>query len=362
MPELSDLLHRSVDDVDVPRPHVHDITAQGRALRTRRRLGAAVAAAVVLGAVGGGFALADSFGGDRRSEIANPTTDTPTPYDEWSAWSLDDDVTIGGRPVRLPGQTVNLAQTSAGVVAKTFPGDDDPARYVLVRPDGSTRALALPASVPTVDGDIAAPRIAWVTSGRDVLVLHVWDVEKDEELARVDVPSPGTTPPSAGEILEPALLDGEAAYFQTHGGVSRRVLWATGEVRTLPRPVASVRSGVATGGDSSGSTYVVMDAATGRVRRAVQGDVIRLTVSPDGRWLYGSTSDGSFVEPVDGGKRVPLADLSVMASWSPGGAVVGQKGTEATMMRCTTDGRCTEKVVGEGGEVSVLSADFLNAG
>ncbi|WP_341351014.1 hypothetical protein [Nocardioides convexus] len=71
-------------------------------------------------------------------------------------------------------------------------------------------------------------------------------------LARVDVPSPGTTPPSAGEILEPALLDGDAAYLQTHGGVSRRVVWGTGEVRTLPRPVMSVRSGVATGGDKLG--------------------------------------------------------------------------------------------------------------
>nr|WP_278258046.1 hypothetical protein [Nocardioides convexus] len=181
MPELSDLLHRSVDDVDVPRPHVHDITAQGRALRIRRRLGGAVAAAVVLGAIGGGFVLADPLGGDPHSEIAKAPKDTGTPYDEWSAWSLDDDVTIGGRPVRLPGQTVNLAQTSVGVVAKTFPGDDDPARYVLVRPDGSTRTLSLPASVPTVDGDIAAPRIAWVSSGRDVLVLHVWDVERDEE-------------------------------------------------------------------------------------------------------------------------------------------------------------------------------------
>nr|WP_278258045.1 hypothetical protein [Nocardioides convexus] len=52
----------------------------------------------------------------------------------------------------------------------------------------------------------------------------------------------------------------------------------------------------------------MMDAATGRVRRTVEGDLIRLTVSPDGHWLYGSTSDGSFVEPVDGGKRVPLAE------------------------------------------------------
>lgn len=362
MPELSDLLHRSVDDVDVPRPDVHRISAQGRSLRTRRRLGTAVAAAVVLGAIGGGFALTDALGGDPRSEIANPTNETPTAYDAWSAWSFDDDVTIGGTPVRVPGQTVNLAQTSVGVVAKTFPGDEDPARYLLVRPDGSTRTLSIPRGTPTVDGDIEAPRVAWLESRPGTMVLHVWDVEKDKQLAQVDVPSPGTRGESAGEVLEPALLDGDAAYFSTAGGDPHRVDWRTGEVQDLPRLVTAVRSGVAVGND--GTSWVVMDAATGQVRRKVEGDMIRMTVSPDGHWLFGSTSEGSFLEPVDGGQRVPIEDLSVMTSWSRDGAIVGQKGTVPTMVRCTTDGKCTEKVVGEddGSMTSILSADFLNAG
>lgn len=361
MPELSDLLHRSVDDVDVPRPHVHDITAQGRALRARRRLGAAVAAAVVLGAIGGGFALADSFGGDRRGEITNPTKDTPTPYDAWSAWSAaEHKVAIGDVVATVPGQVVRVLQTSAGVAVKSMVGDST--RFTLVRPDGSTKRLSIPQGTPTIDGDLTQPRVAWVETRPNALVLHVWDVEKDEELAQVELPSPGTTGASGGELLEPALLDGDAAYFSTADQVAHRVEWRTGTVTDLPRLPMSVRSGVGTAYD--GTTWVVLDAETGQVRRKVAGDLIRVTVSPDGRWLFGRSSDGSFVEPVDGGERVPLGDVSVMASWSRDGAVVGQKGTVPTMLRCTTDGTCTERVVDEddGTMVSILSADFLNAG
>ncbi len=360
--QLTDLLHRTVDDVTVPHPDTGRIAARGRRLRTRRRVAAATAVAVAAAIVGvGGVVAGDVLGGDTRSsEVATPP-ESATPYDTWSAWSYDGVVTVGERPVEVPGQTVHLTQTSAGVVAKTFP-DEGPARFTLVRPDGSTRRLSLPADVPTIDGDIAAPRIAWVSSGQDTLVLHVWDVAADEELARIDVPSPGTTPPSAGEILEPALLDGDTAYFQTGGGVARRVDWRTGEIETLPLLPFSVRSRVATAND--GTNWVVLDAATGQVRRTIDGDLIRVTVSPDGRWLFLGSSEAMYVEPVAGGERRRLDEISITAAWSPGGAVVGQKGTTPTVLRCTTDGRCTERAVGEddGSMTSILSADFLNAG
>lgn len=362
MPELSDLLHRSVDDVDVPRPDVHRISARGRSLRTRRRLGTAVAAAVLLGAVGGGLALTGPLGGDTRGADVTQRPDSPTAYDAWSAWSFDDKPSIGGLPVDLPGMTFHLAQTSVGVVASVFPGDDEPARQVLVRPDGSTRRLSVP-DTPIVDGDINAPRVAWLESRTDTLVLHVWDVAKDEELARVDVPSPGTTPQSGEEVITTVLLDGDGAYFSTADGIPHRVAWRTGEVEDLDLLPVSVRSGVTLASD--GASWKVLDTATGQVRRTLEGDELSgVSLSPDGRWLFGSRSDGTtFVEPTDGGDRVLLdEDLSSTASWSRDGAIVGQKGSAPTMLRCTTDGTCTERVIGEGEDVFVLSADYLNAG
>ncbi len=361
MPELSDLLHRSVDDVDVPRPDVHGISARGRSLRTRRRLGTAVAAAVVLGAIGGGIVVADPLGGDPRSEIATPPKEkAPATYDAWSAWTVDGRVSTGGDPVEIPGMAFHLAQTSVGVVVTVYPEGEEARYNLLVRPDGSTRRLSTPSTF-TVDGDISAPRVAWLETRQDALVLHVWDVEKDEQLARVDVPSPGTTPESDDEFIPTVLLDGDAAYFQTHDASARRVDWRTGEVEELTMVPSSVRAGVMVASD--GTRWEVRDAATGEVRRTVEGDLTQVTVSPDGRWLFGTSADGTaFLEPVDGGDRVPLGDISTTASWSRDGAVVGQKGTEPVMLRCTTDGECTEKVVGEGDEVSVLSADFLNVG
>lgn len=361
MPELSDLLHRSVDDIDVPRPHLHDITAQGRALRTRRRLGAAVAAAVVLGAIGGGVVLADPLGGETRGDIAKSPQDTPSPYDEWSAWAQQGAVTVGDKTVSFPGQVVVLAQTSAGVVAKNL-REGAPARFVLVTPDGTSRPLSIPADAPTVDGDMAAPRVAWVETGTGQIVLHVWDVAKDVEVGRVVVPSPGTTPESGSQYIRQAYLDGEAAYLTVQDETARRVLWATDEVTAYPLMPASVRAGVATGQD--GTNWVVLDAATGEVRRKIDGDPVRATVSPDGHWLFLGTSEAQYVEPVEGGRRVALDGISIAAAWSRDGSVVGQKGTVPTVLRCTTDGRCTERVVGkdDGSGDFVLPADFLNAG
>ncbi len=359
MPELSDLLHRCVDDVDVPRPDIHRISTQGRSLRTRRRLGAAVAAAVVLAAVGGGLALAERPGGESRGNDVADRSEAPTPYDAWAAWSIGDAVTVGTSTVRVPGQAVHLAQTSTGVVVKSLL-DDGSARFTLVRPDGEARRLGIPADTPTVDGDLTAPRVAWVESRTGELVLHVWDVTRDAEVGRVVVPSPGSTPESGSQYIRESRLDGDAAYFTTQDETPRRVLWRSGEVADFPLMPASVRAGVAVAHQAG--RWEVLDAASGQVRRRITGDPVTVQVSADGQWLFLGGSESHAVEPVAGGERVRLDGISILATWTRDGAVVGQKGTSPAMLRCTTAGRCTERAVAAEPMDAVLVADFLNAG
>lgn len=368
MPELSDLLHRSVDDVDVPHPHVAGIAARGRALRTRRRVATVAAAAVVLGAIGGGVALVDPFAGKPRSnhsvtnEGKDDADELPTAYESWATWSATDhEVTVGGIPVTVPGQVVRLSQTTAGVVVKSIVGEAG--RFTLVRPDGSTRRLSIPDGTPTVDGDIAAPRVAWVSSRAGELVLHVWDVVTDSEVGQVALPSPGSTLASGGEILEPALLDGDAAYFSTADHVAHRVEWRSGKVTDLPRLPMSVRSGVGVARDDDGQ-WVVVDAVTGEVRRSVEGGFSVVTVSPDGRWLFLGGTDGQYVEPTAGGDRVPLDRLSISAGWSQDGALIGQDGSSPWVRRCLTSGICATQRARRGDDSvdTVLAPDFLNAG
>lgn len=368
MPEqLSTLMHDSVDGIEVPRPDAVGIAGRGRALRTRRRVAATVVTAVVVGAVGlGGVVLEGSLDGAPRNEHPPVTRqDDPTStYDAWSAWSVTGEVSIGGTPVRLPGgDAYHLAQTSAGVVAQYLTASSG-AEFALVRPDGSTSPLSIPTSTPTIDGDISAPRVAWLVTRKDEVVLHVWDVTTDSELARITVPSPGTQAIDGRQVIQSVDLDGDVAYFGKQDGGARRVEWRTGRVDDLQVAPQSVRNDVATARD--GDRWVVIDPATGEVRRPIDGTYLSATVSPDGAWLYLVAADVTkgYVVPVAGGTPVLLDGLTAMATWSPDGHVVGQVGATPELLRCSTAGVCeSRQVAGDDASAqSVLVADFLNVG
>lgn len=352
-------------DVDVPRPDAVGIARQGRELRTRRRVGAAVLAAILVGAVGVGSVLVGNAldGSSRGAPPVTGQEDSAQTYDAWAAWSVNGEVTIGEKEVDLPGEgAYHLAQTSEGVVAQYL--TDDGTAFALVTPDGGTTPLGIPGATPTVDGDPSAPHVAWVVTGDDEVTLHVWDVASDEELARVVVPSPGTRPIDGRQVIQPVDLDGDAAFLGTMEGEGRRVDWRTGAISNLPLLPVSVRDDVAAARD--GDQWVVMDATTGTVLRRIDGDRLSATVSPDGDWLILVAADVNevSVEPVAGGKRVRLEGIGPEATWSRDGSVVGQVGATPEVLRCSTAGDCERRSVpGDPDEfVSVLVADYLNVG
>lgn len=360
MPEhLSDLLHRSVDDTDIPRPAAHEIWARGRTMRTRRRVGVAATVAVVVGAIGvGGYAV--SGDGDADSRIADRTDPVVAAkdYADRGTYTVGNDITVGAATVTLPGEPVYVAQTSIGAVVQIGSDEvdlpDAPARstYVLVAPDGTQRELSLPATVEHVEGDLSHPRVAWIEAADDAVVVRVWDVEADQELGSVRAPSPGTKGGVATSYVRVALLDGDFVHFsddRVNDAVSYRGNWTTGERAALSYDPYSVPGGVGIGLD--GDAWVVHDARTDREIRRLRSGFGGAMVSPDGRWLLAhgvvDQDPAFFVEPIAGGKQVPLPDIDGAFAWTPGGNVMSTNGVDddgapqSGVVECTVIGACT---------------------
>lgn len=349
MPEqLSSLMHRSVDSLDVPSPDAHGIAGRGRALRTRRRITTVVAGAAAVAVLGvGGVVLGDALdGAPRSSDIAQQDRGDAAArdrlYDEWGAHAGGDRVTIGETTVTLDAAPWFLAQTSSGVVAELAGPDDEPT-FVLVHPDGSVAPLTIPDGTTTIDGDPTAPHVGWIELGTDEGTVHVWDVAADREVAAVRLDLPGATPTLGRQYLQPVQLDGDTVYVGTATGSALRVTWSTGVVVEVPRAPVAVRAG--TGVAYDGDRWYVTDAATGQVRWSLGRELQVASLSPDGRWVfYVDTRDQrGYVVPAAEGQRVEVPGLGADSTWTRGGRLIGPGGGEYTVRRCATDGTCEER-------------------
>jgi hypothetical protein len=360
---LSDLLHDTVDPVDVPQPDAHAIVARGRSLRTRRRVGTAVAAAVVIGAVGVGGVVAGNIvdGDGRSSQVATPGKEdaqesrADAAYDDWGAWIAGDRVTIGETTLELP-DVAHLAQTSEGVVARQTqrPGGST---YTLVGPDGTLRELSIPDTVGHVEGDLNAPRVAWVESLDGALEVHVWDVVADREVGVVSQPSAGTRADDDQPYVRTAQLDGDHVYFGADDGTAFEVDWVNGGATALPYLPVTVHSGIATAMD--GDAWVVYDLRRHRLVRTLGAEYYNPKVSPDGTQVQLVHDNGvGVVQPAAGGPSVELEEMEGPIVWTRGGRVLS---TLADRVRvCDTSG-CEGKPV-DVSAGSLLPADFLNLG
>lgn len=370
MPEqISTLMHRSVDDVEVPPADALRIAGRGRALRTRRRITTVVAAAATVAVLGvGGVVVGDALDGSPRgADVAQhdrgDSTAADGTYDAWGAHAGGDQVTVGRTTVTLDAAPWFLAQTSVGVVAQLAGPDDEPS-FVLVRPDGTTRPLSIPSTTTTIDGDPTAPTVGWIELGTDEGTVHVWDVATDREVAAVRLDLPGATPTLGRQYLQPVQLDGPTVYVGTGTGSALRVSWHSGAVVEVPRGPVAVRAG--TGVAYDGDRWYVTDAATGHVRWSLGRDVQTATLSPDGAWVfYVDTRDQlSYVVPAAGGARIEVADLGADSTWTRDGHLIGPGTGEYTVRRCATDGTCEERPVdGLGPEAPLpLVPDFHMVG
>ncbi|WP_028657206.1 hypothetical protein [Nocardioides sp. J54] len=377
--QLSDLLHGCADTVDVPHPDATAIAARGRTMRTRRRAGTVVAAALVVGALGlGGVVLGNALDGEARSsQVAqrgeeDPGSAAADEYAERSAWSAGSGVTIGTTTVDLGSPVAHLAQTSSGVVARLFQGDAGNS-FVLVRPDGATVELGIPSSVVHVEGDLAHPRVAWLEVEGETMVAHVWDVDEDREVGRASQPAQepgGLSGLLGGEAIPVPRLDGDDVYFSVDNDVHFRVDWANGGATALPYAVHSVHDGIATALDDAGAEdgeWLVYDVDADRVLRRLGSDSIDAVVSPDGRQVLtlGQTDEGSAIGalvPVAGGDPVPLAGVGLVSTWAHDGHVVSLDGETSALVRCDAAGTCEREQVTAPDRAQVLLADQLVVG
>lgn len=361
---LTDLLHHTVDDVPVPHPDTYAIAAAGRARRTRRRVGAVAAVVAAVAAVGVGGLVGGLADGDARSSQVAGQGSAEDEYAELGAWSIGDQMMIGTTPAVVDPAPHHLAQTSAGVVAQQHV-DGAGSHFMLVLPDGSQRELGIPWSAPTIDGDINAPRVAWLEPGTGEGVVHVWDVLLDREVARQQVDLPGMTPEGGREIIQPVQLDGDVVYVGTDQGSTHRIGWADGHDAELPFSPVSVRNGIAVSTDDTG-TWRVVNAETGTTIRVLGRHVERAQVSPDGAHLLvvRTDDDPAAVEPTRGGAPVPLPGLTGINAWTRDGHVIGQSEGGTTLRTCSTDGDCELRPLPWVGDPNplVLVADYLMVG
>ncbi|MCX6398849.1 MAG: hypothetical protein NTX33_02820 [Propionibacteriales bacterium] len=366
--QLSDLLHRSVDDVDVPHPSAYDILGRGRDLRRRRRVTTAVVAAAAVIAVGiGGVVLTDIGGETRSDKVADQKDSAIEPieaYRQNGAWVVGDQLTIGSTTVTLPGAATYLAQTSVGVVAQIRNGSSD-STFVLVRPDGTQTTLDIPADTPTINGDLDTPRVAWVVPGTDEYDLHVFDVETDQDFLHGTITAPGVDPVEGRQFFTPAYLDGDYVYVGTEDGAVR-VDVRNGTPTNLDKAPFSVRNGVFATQEKDGWAFT--DAATGQQISTLEREFYNPLLSPDGRYAAviraNETETWIGFTRVSDGKFTEIPDLVAGPVWTPGGRMLSTSEDGTAVLVCTTSGDCERHELdgAELEEYAILLADYLNVG
>jgi hypothetical protein len=365
---LTDLLHRTVDDVPVPHPDAFAIATAGRARRTRRRVGTIAVAAAAVAVAGVGVAVVAGLddGPARSSHVATQDT-VDEAYAELGAFSVGEHVAVGDSTADLSPAPHHLAQTSVGVVTQQL-GSSDGSPFRLVRPDGTVTPLTIPVDAWSVSGDPHHPRVAWLVPLKNEGWVHVWDVADDEELATLRVDLPGETPEGGKSGLREVQLDGDLVYVGTDVRTAHRVDWRTGEDQELPFSPVDVHDGVATSFDDDGR-WSVVDAATGHVIRDLGRRIETTKLAPDGDHVlvvrFDDTGSLATIEPTAGGTPVELPGFTGLSSWTVGGRVVGQLDEDpATLRRCRVDGACTDDPIPwiDDENPIVLPADYLMVG
>lgn len=297
-------------------------------------------------------------------------------YADDGAWASDGRAAIGTHRAsweRLSGtpgdRPTQLVQTSAGVVLVGSRLTDDGAEDVrsLLRPDGTTTPLHLPDGAFPIAGDPSAPRIAWLEVAEARLVVRVWDVVRDRELASVSVPGPPRGSPTGQSPFRTAILDGDDAYAASEQQGAYRVRWRTGERERIDLTPVSVRAGRAVA-QVSGRPSVV-DPATGRVLRALPRDAADARLSPDGRHVlftshYPARPSATVVDVATGESvRLPgvggAEGVGGIAEWTTGGRVLTNvTGRSDAVQSCDVAGECRRRTLGVDDGIAPHLADY----
>jgi hypothetical protein len=368
---ISTLLHDEATDVAVPAPPTAAILRKGHRRWRRRRLTEGLAVATTVGAV---VAVAmtvvpsSSRGPDVRETFQAASASAA--YEDDGAFSIGSTVYVGNHAVRFDEKVKAMYDTSVGVLvrmgAKAATDTGGPSHYVLVAPDGSTRAIALEMGDRVPGTDPASPYVAYAAPDGDRWDLVALDLRTGHEAARTTVEGSFTW---GGWEAPPVTTAGERMWALFDDGW-REFDWATGQTRMIP-DTAHAQLNAAGGryadpsesnwdpGSARKGHWTVHDFATNAVVREITLEPGELGgFSPDGRYVRvdaGPTmydESGHVTDPpgpsrfvnVETGRSVQVPGDRVLG-WTPTGDAIAVDTTKDQLTVCDTDtGGC--RVIG----------------
>lgn len=357
---LTELLNHEADVLEIPAPPAADVLGRGRSVRRRRRLTGLVAAAAVLGVIGGGAALVlDNTDHGTKEAVA---TSPVQRYLSGGAYAVGSTVHFGDPattdPVTLDARIKSLYYTASGVVVRSgnepFTDDAGPSRYALVTPKGEVRDLGLDLGDRVPDTDPESSTFVYADGSPDHWEVVVFDVASNKETKRIPIDGEFTW---GGWEAPPVGLSGHTAYVGMDDA-TLAVDLDTGRTSTadsIDAPTAPATAG--------GRASISMPSGDVDVVDLTTGDTVLHVDLPDG-YSYGSLSpDGRFLKVVQEesidengdirtqdagfavydvatGEHVTFEDQAWDYGWAPDGHLLKVDRERVTLCEATT-GECS---------------------
>ena len=314
---ISTLLHDEAAGVPVPVLPLGEVLAGGRAIRRRRRTGAAVASVVAaLAVVAAGTAI---LGLDRPATAPEPAgLPDRTAFERLGAWADGDEVHVGNHTATVDG-VQELQYSTAGVVVTGRDG------LVLITPAGEVEPLGLhllESSVgpPAVAADPVTANLAYVRAldgGRAQAVVR--DLATGDETT---VGEPFGTRESDGvDWISGDLM------LVSRDGDGHAVDWRTGSPSRLPQRGWWQAAGVSVDYDADGTWTLTSFAGDPLLTVSVDPASTYGSLSPDGRYFAVSDTEPgrlAVYELRTGTRTVIDGRTASTYGWSPDGHLVGR--------------------------------------
>jgi hypothetical protein len=359
---LSTLLAAEAESVAVPEARPELIVRRARAMRLRRRgtrsvVGIAAAAVI---ATGIGLVNLDDDRGTPASAQARFENAAATPaYGTYGAFAAGRTVYIGNHRVTFEEKIKSIYYTSEGVLVRmgrhAYTDESGPSHYTLIRPDGSTKQIALHMGdrVPATDPE--SPDVAYLEPTGDSWSFVVVDLRTGHEVARKTVDGSFTW---GGWEAPPVTMAGTRVWGLFDEGW-REFDWSTGTTRLVPgtagADLEAAHGRYAALPGTDGPRWDVVDFATGKPVRTVTGlsEMTAVALSPNGRFLriggfINYDEKGNLAEPpspsrfldLDTGKSVTIAAHDVYG-WTPQGNTLSVDPAKDRITVCDpVDGSC----------------------
>ena len=235
---VSTLLHEEAAGLDVPAPPASAILRDGHRLRRRRRMTEGIAGLTAVGLVAVGVGTIATRADDSSAQERFASARAAAAYDDYGAFSTGGTVYIGNHRVTFPEKVKALYYTSVGVLVRmgkvAATDASGPSHYTLVRPDGSTKDIALKMGDRIPGTDPESPNVAYAEPRNgyhgDRWDLVVVSLETGDEIARTTIDGAFTW---GGWEAPPVDLQGERMWAHLDAGWLEYD-WMAGATRMVP--------------------------------------------------------------------------------------------------------------------------------